>query len=71
MKDGWILERDELPEEGTNVLVYAEHKMYGKDIYFQRDITIGKYGNGKWKCLSFLCNRVIAWKPLPEAPEGV
>ena len=65
--DIWF-DASELPEEGTRVLVYVEHDMYGKEVYQKRDITIGEYYKGKWKCANFLGNRVLAWKPLPEFP---
>lgn len=70
MKNEWNLASEILPDDGSRVIVYTEHEMYGKDISYRRDITIAEYANCKWKCANYLGNRVIAWMRLPEPPKG-
>ena len=67
----WVLASETKPDEGSRVLVYTEHKMYGKTMYYQRDITIAEYRNGTYKCANYAGNRVIAWMALPQPPKEV
>ena len=69
--DKWILASEKLPEEDGRYLVFGEHEVYGKTVYQKRDITIGEYLDGKWKCQGFFWNLVIAWMPFPEVPQEV
>lgn len=69
MNNNWNLASEILPVDGDRVLVYTEHPMYGKEVSYRRDITIGEYVNDKWKCSNYLGNRVIAWMRLPEPPK--
>ena len=66
----WILASELLPDEDSRVLVYVEHPMYGKEVYYVRDVTIARYRNQKWYCKEFLGNRVIAWMRMPELPKA-
>ena len=69
MENEWNLASEILPTNGSRVLVYTEHPMYGKEVSYRRDITIGEYVNDKWKCSNYLGNRVISWMRLPEPPK--
>ena len=69
-KDGWHLASETLPDDGSRVLVYVEHTMHGETKYYQRDVLIARYVNGKWKEPVFIGSRVIAWKKLPEPPDS-
>ena len=76
MKEGlkvseWNLASEIFPDDGSRVLVYTEHTMFGKEKYYKRDITIAEYTGGKWKCANYSGNQVIAWMRLPEGPKGV
>ena len=69
--DKWTLASEMLPDDGVRVLVCTEHEMFGSHHYTQMDITIGECTDGKWKCVNFIGNRVIAWMPLPVMPKEV
>ena len=73
MKAEWRIASEILPEDGEKVLVYGEHPVYGIKKSYRRGMTCGKYSDstGKWECENLIGIRVIAWLPLPEAPEGV
>lgn len=66
----WNLASEILPDDGSRVLVWTEHSMYGKTKYYRRDITIATHEDGKWKCEAYIGNEVIAWMRLPEPPNG-
>lgn len=63
----WIPVSEELPEDGVNVLIYAERNAYNdKGTFRKKVIDIGWQVDGKWHIDG--CNGVcgIAWMPLPE-----
>lgn len=69
MTGEWNLSSEILPDDGSRVIVWTEHEMYGNGISYRRDITIAEYKDGKFKCANYLGNRVVAWMRLPEPPK--
>ena len=68
----WIPVTERLPEEYKDVLCYYEYFRYGDFNCMFRTIDRGYYGNGIWggEAGQGHKNKVLAWMPLPEPPEG-
>ena len=69
MNDGWIRVGEQLPEEGTQVIVTTEDGMvYGDIVYGYADETdsdpcFHRWDDEYWQCFKPI---VIAWRPLSE-----
>lgn len=69
MNDGWIRVGEQLPEEGTQVIVTTEDGMvYGDIVYGYADETDSDPCFHRWddEYWQYFKPIVIAWRPLPE-----
>ena len=66
----WISVKDKLPEEFTDVLVYAEYESTVlSEISRSKGVCIGWYGDGRWH-VDMRCRVVgLYWMPIIDPPK--
>ena len=66
----WISVKDQLPENGEDVLCWYEYFRYGDYNCMHQTYGIGYCYDGHWggEVSTGTRCRVIAWQPLPEPP---
>jgi hypothetical protein len=67
----WIPVSERLPEEGSNILIWARAKADSGCDCFPSCIIIGKFSNGKFDDFGYFVTEsfyVTHWRKLPEQP---